>query len=197
MRLLRAGPRSARPLNSGVGPKVISRVRKLSSVLAAALVVLSAVAAEPRTDPVSVLDGVTGIDWSVGPSDFVGRKRGDATVVWLGRILEMLPYANARGETVLDFYCAYIPLTNPSPDGLATPILVKLETDQLFLVSIRSPKLPLEQARKLSREVREKVHYALIAGQTIQLRSYHGRPVVLVGAYKAIFSDKLSLKSDR
>lgn len=178
-----------------VGPKVTLRMRRLSSFLAAALLVFSAFAADPGNDPVSVLEGVTGIDWSVSPSDFVGRKRDDAKVVWLGRVLEMVPYVNARGETVLDFYCAYIPLTNPSPDGLATPILVKLETDQLFLVSIRSPKLPLAQARKLSQEVQAKVHHALIAGQTIQLRNYHGRPVVLVGAYKAMFSDRFSLKS--
>ena len=150
--------------------------------------------ASPAQDPLSVLEGVSHIQWQLTPAEAISQLKNEPNVVWVGRVVELVASRKPNGETVLDFYCAFIPLQNPSPEGLAEPIATKPETEQVFLVSIRSPAMPIEQANKLSVELKEKPHFAVASGSPIQLTRYNNREVVQIGVHKVIFSDKLVLK---
>lgn len=147
--------------------------------------------AAPAQDARSVLDGVSNVQWQVTPSQAMADPNEKTTVVWVGRVLDLVPSQGEGGETILDFYCSFMPLANQSPEGLAQPIATRPETNQIFLVSIRSPAFPIEQAKKLRLELKEKTHFVVVAGWPFQVARYGDHPVVQIGAYKAIFSDKL------
>lgn len=167
---------------------------RAGSLGAAILLASVALAAGTADDPRQVLEGAHDITWDATPATVLRRLDPGTTVVWLGRVQELRAYADPAGETVLDLHCLYIPLARRSPGGLASPIAVEKETTERFLVSLRSPKMPLSRARQLSEEARRRVYYALISGEPIGVRRYQGRPAVLVDAHKTIFSDALKLR---
>ena len=168
-------------------------MRKLLLLIAALWAVPVHSFASPTQDAQSVLEGVSNIQWLVTPAQAMSELNEKTTVVWVGRVLDLVPSHQPNGETILDFYCAFLPLQNPSAKGLVQPIVTKPETEQVFLVSLRSPAFPIEQATKLRLELKEKTHFVVVAGWPFQVAQYGNHPIVQIGAYKAIFSDKLAL----
>ena len=160
-------------------------------------VVLSLLIATPCIAKEIIADwvkGQTSIVWGAIPRDYPEKVTSKDSIVWIGVIEDAAAYINDQKETVIEFLCRNMLFERPGPESLTEPIRIKDSDSGYFVISLRSPSLPLEQAKDYKEEVRKVRHYAAVLGEPVDRRNFSGRSAVYVHSQKAEMSDKLKVQ---
>lgn len=118
-----------------------------------------------------VIEGVGDIEWQWTPREtmatLVNKGGPQPIVVWVGRVVDVRMGRSIRGESesVLEFLAAYMPLAKPGPFALASPVRLRPETGDHFVVSLRSPPLNVELLRNLRQSLLDRTHYTVVVGE--------------------------------
>ena len=132
------------------------------------------------------------IKWAATPQDYPKSISAKDSVLWVGPIEDINAYVNEQKETVIEFLCRHLSLVKPEPAGVVEPIQAQDRQTGFFVISIRSPKMPLQQALDLREENKKKRHFAAVLGEPVDRRFFTvGRLAVYVHSEKAAMSDTL------
>ena len=153
-----------------------TRSAMLASLLAVMLAALSAFAQKPpaKADPTDLsplIQGVGGIEWRWGPRETLAtlttKGTPQPTVVWIGRIVDVRAGKSVAGEkeSVVEFLAAYMPLVAPGAEALVSPVRLRPETGEHFVVSLRSPAATEEMLKNLRQSMLDTPHYTVVLGE--------------------------------
>jgi len=135
-----------------------------------------------------------GIFWNATPRDYPEKVTSKDSVLWVGVIEEADAYINDKKETVLEYLCRHLSLQNASSDGLIEPIKATESHAGYFVISVKSPSLPLKEAKECVEEIHKVKHYAIMLGEPVARRTFHGRSAVYVHGKVAEMSDELNIQ---
>lgn len=160
------------------------------SFLILLLVALPAMAADTITDWAT---GRADIAWAATPTNYQESVTTGDSVLWVGPIEETNVYFDDQDEIVIEFLCRNLSLDDSSPGVIGDPIQVKDMSTGYFVVSIRAPSLPVEQAHKYCADAKETTHYVAVLGVPVGPSSSFGETAIYVQSEKTLMSDKLQV----
>ncbi len=136
--------------------------------------------------------GRSDIKWAATPQDYPKSISEKDSILWVGPIEDINAYVNDQKETVIEFLCRHLSLVTSGPAGVVEPIQTQDRQTGFFVITIRSPKMPLQQALDLREGNKKKRHFAAVLGEPVDRRFFTvGRSAVYVHSEKAAMSDTL------
>lgn len=133
----------------------------------------------------------SGIKWDASPIDYPKQVSSKDSILWVGSIEDINAYINDQKETVIEFLCRHLSLIKSGPAGITEPLQVNDRQSGYFVISIRSPAMPLDKALELREENKKKRHFAAVLGEPVDRRFFSGHLAVYVHSEKAMMSDTL------
>ena len=164
-------------------------IKGILAIFAILLMSVPCLAEESISDWVK---GQSGIKWDASPIDYPNQVSSKDSILWVGPIEDINVYINDQKETVIEFLCRHLSLVKSGPAGVTEPLQVKDRQTGFFVITIRSPELPLQKALELQEENKKKRHFAVVLGEPVDRRFFSvGRSAVYVHSVKAMMSDTL------
>ena len=133
------------------------------------------------------------IAWEATPLNYQDKVDPDDNVLWIGPIVETNVYFDDNNELVMEFLCRNLPLANTNLGMIVDPIQVKDLSTGYFVVSLRAPSLPIEQALDYCTKIKGTPHIVAVLGLPVGPSSSFGESAIYVQSEKMVMSDKLQV----